>query len=351
MSLIVKIEKKLKNFTLKIDVNTNSTCLGLLGSSGSGKSMTLKCIAGIEDADTGYIELNGRVLFDSSKKINLKPQERNVGYLFQNYALFPNMTVYENILIGTKDKKNSKEKIYEIIHRFNLEGFENQYPNKLSGGQQQRVALARMLMSNPEVLLFDEPFSALDSHLKDKLQLMLKDLLVQFNGNSIFVTHNRDEAYYFCEDIAIISNGEIIEKGNFKDVFAKPRTMDTARITGCKNISVAKTVSNNEIIALDWNLSFKLNYNLQEEYTYIGIRAKDFVLCNKDTENSFKCRVEKIIETPFEWMLLLEMPNNNLKNDKSSIWWRYSKNNQAKIYVLQEELYLRVDYENILLLL
>ena len=166
MSLFVDIRKKLKGFSLNVSFETNGDYLGVLGSSGSGKSMTLKCIAGIETPDEGLIILNGKVLFDSKKKINLKPQERNIGYLFQNYALFPNMTVEKNIGIGLKGSKYEKNrKINEIIEAFHLQGLEKKYPRQLSGGQQQRVALARCIIYKPDVLMLDEPFSALDTYL------------------------------------------------------------------------------------------------------------------------------------------------------------------------------------------
>ena len=166
--LEVNIQKKLKEFDLNVDFELKKGCLGILGPSGCGKSMTLKSIAGIENPDNGVVNLitdKENIYFDSDKKINLKPQKRNVGYLFQNYALFPNMTVEENVAIGLS--KNYDEKIVsEMIKRFRLEGLEKRYPRQLSGGQQQRVALARILAYGPDVLLLDEPFSAMDTFLK-----------------------------------------------------------------------------------------------------------------------------------------------------------------------------------------
>ncbi|MFR5131354.1 MAG: sulfate/molybdate ABC transporter ATP-binding protein [Terrisporobacter sp.] len=168
MSLILDIEKDFGSFYLKANIKQEKGVLGFLGESGCGKSMTLKCIAGIVKPDRGRIVLNGRVLFDSEKKINLPPQERRVGYLFQNYALFPHMTTKENIEIGLSNlSKDEKDKVVkEHLTKMKLEGFENRYPHQLSGGQQQRIAFARALACNPEILLLDEPFSALDNHLK-----------------------------------------------------------------------------------------------------------------------------------------------------------------------------------------
>ena len=145
MAVSVDIEKKLHGFTLKVKLESDGSPMGILGASGSGKSMTLRCIAGIQTPDSGRIVVNDKVLFDSEKKINLKPQERKVGYLFQNYALFPTMTVEKNIACGYRgDKKHLKAKVADYIERYQLNGLEKRYPGQLSGGQQQRVALARI---------------------------------------------------------------------------------------------------------------------------------------------------------------------------------------------------------------
>ncbi len=164
MSLSVDIEKKLGAFHLRSKFEVPDETMALLGASGCGKSMTLKCIAGIVTPDRGRIVLGDRVLFDSEKKINLPPQQRKVGYLFQQYALFPNMSVEQNILCGIRsgDKAEKRCVLAEKIRMFRLEGLEKKHPAQLSGGQQQRVALARILCSEPEAILLDEPFSALD---------------------------------------------------------------------------------------------------------------------------------------------------------------------------------------------
>ena len=191
MSLQAEIKKRFSGFFLEVSLQTDGGVLGILGASGSGKSMTLKCIAGIETPDEGRIVLNGRVLFDSAARVNLPPQKRKVGYLFQNYALFPNMTVEANIAAGLKGSREEKrEAVERMIHLFKLEGLEKRYPSQLSGGQQQRTALARILVYEPDVIMLDEPFSALDFYLKEQLQFQVRDVLAGYQGDApVSYTH------------------------------------------------------------------------------------------------------------------------------------------------------------------
>ena len=197
MSLEVNITKKLDGFTLHANFAARSTATAILGASGCGKSMTLRCIAGIVKPDAGHIVLDGRVLFDSAQHIDLPPQQRGVGLLFQNYALFPNMTVEQNVLCGLKaekDKAARKARCAEMLQAMRLESLAKRYPAQLSGGQQQRTALARILVGRPKILMLDEPFSALDSYLREEVEGEVGSLLAGFGGTALLVTHNRDEA-------------------------------------------------------------------------------------------------------------------------------------------------------------
>lgn len=209
--LEVQIYKKLAEFDLDISFQVNDNILGLMGASGSGKSMTLKCIAGIEMPDQGRIVLNGRVLFDSEKKINVPIQKRNVGYMFQSYALFPNMNVYENISVGLRARKVKDVDIVvqKVMQQFQIFELASRYPKQLSGGQRQRVALARLMAYEPDVLLLDEPFSALDEDLKKDLLQELKSEL-QISKPVIFVSHDKEEVNYLCDLKYKIKQGEII---------------------------------------------------------------------------------------------------------------------------------------------
>ena len=209
--LEVQIYKKLAEFDLDVSFQVNDNILGLMGASGSGKSMTLKCIAGIETPDQGRIVLNGRVLFDSEKKINVPIQKRNVGYMFQSYALFPNMNVYENISVGLRARKVKDVDIVaqKVMKQFQISELASRYSKQLSGGQRQRVALARLMAYEPDVLLLDEPFSALDEDLKEDLLRELKSEL-QISKPVIFVSHNKEEVNELCDFKYKIKQGEIV---------------------------------------------------------------------------------------------------------------------------------------------
>ena len=209
--LEVQIYKKLAEFDLDVSFQVNDNILGFMGASGSGKSMTLKCIAGIETPDQGRIVLNDRVLFDSEKKINVPIQKRNVGYMFQSYALFPNMNVYENISVGLRARKVKDVDIVvqKVMKQFQIRELASRYPKQLSGGQRQRVALARLMAYEPDVLLLDEPFSALDEDLKEDLLQELKSEL-QISKPVIFVSHDKEEVNYLCDLNYKIKQGEII---------------------------------------------------------------------------------------------------------------------------------------------
>ena len=280
MSLKVNLKKRLGNFNLDVAFETERGVFAILGASGCGKSMTLKCIAGIETPDEGRIELNGRVLYDSAKKINLTPQKRRVGYMFQDYALFPNMTVEQNIKAGM-GKHPEEEKVRSYINRFRLEGLEKHYPAQLSGGQKQRVAMARMIASEPDILLLDEPFSALDSYLKWELEQEMRDMLAEVQKPVLFVSHNRDEVYRLCSMVSCIDHGkmEVIEKT--KEFFHNPKTKTAAVLSGCKNISAAEIVDNNHIKALGWGITLCVS-EIPEETKAVGIRAHSFYPVNAE---------------------------------------------------------------------
>ena len=204
MALSVDIRKALGNFHLAVQFDAGDETLALLGASGCGKSVTLKCIAGILTPDEGHIELDGVTLYDSASRINLPPQRRQVGYLFQQYALFPNMTVRQNIAAAVRDKARRQTEVAEKLRQFRLEAVADQKPGQLSGGQQQRCALARILASEPTAILLDEPFSALDSYLKYQLELELAETLGGFPGTVLWVSHDRGEVFRNCRRVCVV---------------------------------------------------------------------------------------------------------------------------------------------------
>ena len=338
--LKVNIQKKLKEFDLDVDFELKKGCLGILGPSGCGKSMTLKSIAGIVDPDKGIVSLTmdeETVYFDSDSKINLKPQKRNVGYLFQNYALFPNMTVEENVAIGLS-KNDDRKIVSEMIKRFHLEGLEKRYPRQLSGGQQQRVALARILAYGPDVILFDEPFSALDTYLKEQLRIELVNMLKDFYGFSILVTHDRDEAFQFCDELLILDQGKIIARGETHEIFEDPKKVEVARLTGCKNISEIEIIDEHHFKSLDWETTFEVSKKITPNITHVGIRAHDFKPAEKDDVNSINTTNATKLEMPFEWEITLE----------NGLWWKIEK--QMHNHDFEIPKYLKINPEDILLL-
>jgi ABC-type sulfate/molybdate transport systems ATPase subunit len=481
MSITVRIRKKLSDsFELEVDFTTSSpnnvgigqsphdagntepqtaACLGILGASGSGKSMTLKCIAGIETPDEGFIAIDGRVLFDSAAKIKLKPQERQVGYLFQNYALFPKMTVLENItvaFVGGSRPPRSKASLFRypplmyqrgertlqgkqsvllsslsrkirsdlqpdpagalraqaglalrvlrsktlddqattgalrgqrprrggspqrsageggapphliraraLIERFGLQGLENRYPRELSGGEQQRVALARMLIRDPCAILLDEPFSALDTSLREQMQLQLQNLLagdrllqtdrllqVESAANAIMVTHSRDEAYRLCPDLAVMEHGKIVAFGKTQALFADPGTVVTAKITGCKNISPVRVLGSHEVFALDWGIRLR-TAKPATGATHIGIRAHELqpvhgeapptpIVSNPPPPpsnavsecNTMSVNIVQDSSDPFENSVIFVNAQAQNASEQKPIWWKYSKYSPQQI--------------------
>lgn len=302
MSINVQIRRKLDNFLLDISFQSSSKRIGILGASGCGKSMTLKSIAGIAVPDEGHIEVEGRTLFDSYKRLNLKPQKRNVGYLFQNYALFPTMTVEKNIAAGLKGGKAETEaRVREMIGKFQLRGLEKRLPRQLSGGQQQRVALARIMAYEPDVILLDEPFSALDMYLKDRLQQELMEMLKDYEGTVIMVSHNRDEVYRFSEELLIIDQGKIVVAGETKELFKKPIKREAARLTGCKNFSRVTCIDDHTLRAEEWGIDLHIRGAIPEKTAYIGYRAHDFVpVWGERGENMLRFDLESSAVLPFE---------------------------------------------------
>ncbi|MDR0889499.1 MAG: ATP-binding cassette domain-containing protein [Oscillospiraceae bacterium] len=305
MSISVDIRKDFGAFKLNVQFEAGNEVLGILGASGCGKSMTLKCIAGVVKPDSGRIVLDGRTLYDSKRHINLPPQQRRIGMLFQNYALFPNMTVLQNIMAGC-EKADRPARVQEVLAKFRLQGLEKHKPAQLSGGQQQRVALARIFVTKPKILLLDEPFSALDSFLRWELEMELAQRIREFGATTLLVSHDRDEIHRLCDSVCVLSNGTNELCVRVRDLFKNPRSFAAAQLSGCKNISRASYVSENEVFAQDWGVRFHSAKPVPKDIRYVAIRAKDILLAKEgDRENVLHCAVETHFEELFYHIYML----------------------------------------------
>ena len=324
--LEVSFTKSIGNFSLYSSFSSSKGILGILGSSGSGKSLNLKCIAGLFTPETGRISLNGKDLFNGDKGINIPPRKRNIGYVFQNYALFPHLTVCQNITYGVHKLKKStrQEKVNEMINKMQLSGLQDHYPFQLSGGQQQRAALARTLITQPELLLLDEPFSALDSHISRLLENELLGLIRNnYDGIVLLVTHNIDEAYRLCDRIVIFDHGKTLQIGGKEEIIASPANLSAARITGCNNfLEVDKVAEEDHFhIFRSKNLVFKVRKKslLSSSQFIAGVRANDLRIASAfpNETNCFTCDVLEKIDGVFSTTILVNCLGNNFRVEVS----------------------------------
>ncbi|HEY6903683.1 MAG TPA: sulfate/molybdate ABC transporter ATP-binding protein [Candidatus Acidoferrales bacterium] len=313
MTLEVEIAKKLRDFTLEVSFATGSEPLGILGPSGAGKTMLLRCIAGLERPDRGRIVLGGRTLFDSDRDVRVPARERRIGMLFQNYALFPHRTVGENIAFGI-DGMPRGERAHRVntwLQRTHAEAVRHRYPHEISGGEQQRAALARALSIDPDALLLDEPLSALDTHLRSQIEAQLQETFAAYRRPTLLVTHNIEEAYRLGEKLLVLSRGHIAALGDKEEIFRRPPSLEVARLTGCKNLSRARAISGDTVEAVDWGCRLRLAGPLPPLTAHLGIRAHhiDFEESSGATakENIFPCRMVRLSETPFRVTLYLRL--------------------------------------------
>lgn len=312
MALEVHFEKRLGSFTLAPDFSCEAENLAILGSSGAGKSMTLRCIAGLERPDEGTIRLNGKTLFDSQARINIPARQRGVGLLFQNYALFPHLTVAENVAFGLENEPREARarRAQKHIAEVHLQGMERRLPRELSGGEQQRAALARALAIDPQALLLDEPLSALDTYLRSKIEQQLIGTLAQFARPALYVTHNIDEAYRVATRMVVLSRGKVEASGTREEVFRDPPSLQVALLTGLKNFSRSRRVEGGNIGALDWNCVLRCA-GVRTDGAYVGIRAHHIDFAFEGSQgagpNAFPCWVVRMSETPFHATIYLRL--------------------------------------------
>ena len=300
MALSVQIKKRYGDFALDVDFSAEpGEALALLGASGCGKSTTLKCIAGIHRPDWGRVVLDGEALFDSERKIDLPPQKRRIGYLFQQYALFPNMTVTQNIsaCLGRLDRAQRRKRVADLIAMLRLEGTEELRPSQLSGGQQQRTALARILASEPRAILLDEPLAALDSFLRGQLEPELRDVLEQFGGPVLWVSHDRGEVYRNCRRVCVLSEGKSASARGVRELMADPGTVSAARLSGCGNYVPVRPGSCPGTVDIPaWGLTLVSAVQWRPGVTALGIRERRVHPASEDGPNTFICRAVRVTE-------------------------------------------------------
>ena len=345
MSLEVDIEKKFKGFHLQAQFTAGDETMGLLGASGCGKSLTMRSIAGIERPDAGKIVVNGTVFFDRAPgkkaRVDLTPQQRKTALLFQNYMLFPNLTVAQNVAAGIPKDVSPADcdaMVQAELKRFGLAGFDKRYPVQLSGGQQQRVALARMLAARPGILMLDEPFSALDAHLKSVLEQNLVSLFDAFRGTILYVSHDIDEALRFCDRIAVVESGHIMEMGTGDDLVNRPQSQAGIKLSGCKNATPAERRGPRTVWLPKWGVEVETAADVPEGVKCLGVRAFFLERADGPGRNCFRMRVDRVSDSRFERTVLLgfcdrsekaapavERTEDEMKYLHQHLFWRVDK--------------------------
>lgn len=371
MSLSVSIKKHFPAFTLDVNIEAGNETLGWLGESGCGKSLTMRCIAGIETPDEGKIVVNGKTFFEreAGKRptVNLSPQERKTALLFQNYMLFPNLTVAENVAAGIDRKLPKEEREAQVnaeLKRFGLDGFGKRYPSQLSGGQQQRVALARMLAAKPDILMLDEPFSALDAHLKGVLEQNLAGLFETFHGTILYVSHDIDEALRFCDRIAVIEKGHVMEVSTGSNLVNNPQSAASIKLSGCKNATPARRINDHRVFLPAWGIEVETDKPAQENLTCMGVRAFFLEQAKEPGRNTYRVRVVRTSDSRFDRSALLEFldrkpgadkvvdqTENEMKYLEQHLFWRIDKLkvSEEKLPVKDEVLLIRIPSDKVYL--
>jgi len=371
MSLSVSIKKSFPAFTLDVDIEAGNETIGWLGESGCGKSLTMRCIAGIETPDEGKIVVNGKTFFEreAGKRptVNLSPQERKTALLFQNYMLFPNLTVAENVAAGIDRKLPKEERNAQVdaeLKRFGLDGFGKRYPSQLSGGQQQRVALARMLAAKPDILMLDEPFSALDAHLKGVLEQNLAGLFETFHGTILYVSHDIDEALRFCDRIAVIEKGHVMEVSTGNNLVNNPQSAASIRLSGCKNTTPAHRIDDHRVFLPAWGIEVETDKPAPQNLTYMGVRAFFLERAKEPGRNTYRVRVVRTSDSRFDRSVLLEFldrtpgsdpvveqTENEMKYLEQPLFWRVDKLKVPgeKLPVKDEVLLIRIPSDKVYL--
>jgi len=357
VALAIQIEKKLAEFTLNVSFTAGAETLSILGPSGAGKSMLLRCIAGLEQPDRGRVVLNDQVLFDSEQRIHVPARRRRIAMLFQHYALFPHRTVAENISFGLASLAAEERAalVASLIGRTHLAGLEHRFPRELSGGEQQRAALARALAIEPQAMLLDEPLSALDTHLRSQMEAQLQETFGAFRRPALLVTHNIEEAYRMSQELLVLSRGRVVASGPKQAVLRRPPTLEVARLTGCKNFSRAKAISENTVEALDWGCRLRVSQTIDRAPAYVGIRAHMIEFLESPSaqasgESVFPCRLVRFSETPFRMTLFLRLQQTADNSDEPHMQAEVSKEKWERFRERPFPWHVRLAPESLILL-
>ncbi|WP_250230023.1 ABC transporter ATP-binding protein [Anaeropeptidivorans aminofermentans] len=319
-------QKILQNINFSIEKGSFIT---LLGPSGCGKSTLLRCLAGLENIDSGDMILEG-----SSIK-GIKPRNRNMGMIFQQYSLFPTMTVYENIAFGLSRKELTKKeielKVTEALDIVDLKGYEKKYPSQLSGGEKQRVAIGRSIVTNPKIMLYDEPLSAIDAKLRKELQMRIKNIHEKMHMTSIFVTHDQQEAMVLSDKIFIMNEGSIIQDDSPINIYNMPKTYFAAQFIGDYNLFSEE--------------DFLRVFQRQSPSPYAAIRPEIIKIFPKNTE-------EGILEGKLYTGIILDIiPHGNfiqyIVNINDYILKVHRVNDHTESFEKGENIYLKINYEDI----
>ncbi|NIS82827.1 MAG: ATP-binding cassette domain-containing protein [Anaerolineales bacterium] len=291
------------DFTIEITFEAGPDLVVIFGPSGSGKSLTLKALAGLIQPEEGTIRLGNRILFDKSRGIHLPPQQRKVGYVPQDYALFPHLTIAENIAFGLHDvsRKERSIRVHDLLHLLRLDAFAQRKPTQVSGGQKQRAALARALARQPDILLLDEPFGALDEALRSHVRDEIRRIQTYYQIPVILVSHSLEDAYSLADHLIVVSRGRVIQAGAKDEVFRRPTSPDVARLTGMVNILEAQVESfKKDQVVVNW-AGHKLSvFNMQsiniDQQALMGIRPEDVMFVRETispddakNENLLRC--------------------------------------------------------------
>ncbi|MEA5443998.1 molybdate ABC transporter permease subunit [Cyanobium gracile] len=312
------LHKRHGAFRFDLALDTSCRRLAILGPSGAGKSLLLRLLAGLERPSAGRIELNGRVLFDAARGIDLPPERRRIAVMPQHDALFPHLSVAANVAFGLAHLP-AAERYARVAAQLAAVGLQEQarkYPAQLSGGQQQRTALARALVTEPDLLLLDEPLSSQDAHRRRRLQQLMEELLARSGVPTLLVTHDMDEAYRLCEELLVIDGGALLRHGPRWEVFERPGAVAVARLTGCKNISAVQRLGPTRLRAVAWGLELVTPEPL-EAWTHVGMRANHLELGTApapDAVHHWPCRVVRVSEGPLHvtvFVVPAAMPDGN----------------------------------------